>query len=187
MKTGLHFGQRIKQARLQKGLRLKDVARETGLSVSLISQVENNNTSPSLSTLVKLSNFLGLETGLFGEGAVANGEVKVCRKDNRKLWTSDDDRISYELLNPSLRNKKFEVVYAKVDCFEESMEKYTHEGVEFGLVIKGKIRVELGDNVYDLEEGDSIYFSSTVPHGVYGVDPEGSEIFWINAPPIRKI
>lgn len=187
MKEKIHAGPRIKQARLERGLKLKDVAMETGLSISLISQVENNNTSPSLSTLVKLSNFLGLTSGFLNGVVGTSGDVMVCRKDDRKLWSSDDDKIEYQLLNPPLYNKKFEVVLAKLNCFEESMEKYTHDGDEFGLVMKGKIHVEVGDNVYVLEEGDSIYFSSTAPHAVYGVAPECSEILWINTPPIRRL
>ena len=55
MKEKIDIGPKIRAVRLKKGLKLKDVARETGLSVSLISKVENNNTSPSLSTLIKLS------------------------------------------------------------------------------------------------------------------------------------
>jgi transcriptional regulator with XRE-family HTH domain len=185
MKSNIDIGPKIREIRLKKGLRLKDVAKETGLSVSLISKVENNNTSPSLSTLIKLSNFLGMDTGyVLGESENKKRSV-VCHKEERKTWNSDDYKIHFELLNPSLRSKRFEVVHARLGHFETPTEKYTHEGDEFGLVMKGEIKVELGDEVHLLKEGDSIYFRSSVPHAIYGVDPEGSEILWVNCPPIK--
>jgi len=187
MKAKINIGPKIRAVRLKKGLKLKDVARETGLSVSLISKVENNNTSPSLSTLIKLSNFLGMDAGyILGDSEKKKISV-VCHKEDRKVWTSDDYKIHFELLNPSLRNKRFEVVQARLKRFEVPSERYTHEGDEFGMVLKGEIKVELGDEVHVLKEGDSIYFRSTVPHVIYGVDPEGSEVLWVNSPPIKIV
>jgi len=57
MAAEIDIGPKIKEIRLQKGLKLKDVADKTGLPISLISQAENNNTAPSLSTLIKLANY----------------------------------------------------------------------------------------------------------------------------------
>jgi len=185
MKPTIDIGPKIRETRLKKGLKLKDVAKETGLSVSLISKVENNNTSPSLSTLIKLSNFLGMDTGYALGGRENKGTGVVCHKEERKSWTSNDYKIHFQLLNPSLRSKKFEVVHARIEHFTEPADKYTHEGDEFGLVLKGEIKVEIGDEVNLMKEGDSIYFDSTVPHAIYGVDPDGSEVLWVNCPPIK--
>lgn len=185
MKAKIDIGPKIKELRLKKGLKLKDVARETDLSISLISQVENNNTSPSLSTLIKLANFLGTDTSFFLEKAEKKKGGMVCHKADRKFWTSNDHKIYFELLNPSVRSKKMEIVSAKMERFESPPEKYTHEGEEFGLVMKGRIAVQVGDETHILNEGDTIYFESTIPHAIYGVAPEGSEILWVNSPPIK--
>jgi transcriptional regulator with XRE-family HTH domain len=185
MKVKIDIGPKIREIRLKKGLKLKEVARETGLSISLVSQVENNNTSPSLSTLIKLANFLGTDASFFFEEAEKKSSDVVCRKEDRRVWTSNDDKIYFELLNPSLRNKKFEVVCATMERFESPLEKYTHEGEEFGLVLKGRIKVELGNEIHVLNEGDSIYFKSTIPHAIYSVAPEPSEVMWVNSPPIK--
>src|SRR4030042_4060272 len=164
MKNKIDIGPKSREIRLQKGLKLKDVAKETGLSIGLISKVENNNTSPSLSTLIKLANFLGTDASFFLEEAEKKESGVVCLKEDRKIWTSNDDKIYFELLNPSLRSKKIEVVYARIERFESPDEKYTHEGEEFGLVLKGHLYVDLENKTYLLKEGDSIYFKSTVPH-----------------------
>ena len=106
MKSKIDIGPKIRAVRLQRGLKIKDVANETGLSISLISQIENNNSSPSLSTLIKLANFLGKEASFFLENNEKSKNAMVCHREDRKVWTSDDDKIYFELLNPSLRNKK---------------------------------------------------------------------------------
>ena len=126
-----------------------------------------------------------MEAGFFLENSKKKKSTVVCRQEDRKVWTSDNDKIYFELLNPSLRSKKFEVVYVRLEPFEASSGKYTHEGEEFGLVLKGQIRVEVGDDVNVLKKGDSIYFKSTIPHAIHGVDSMGAEVIWVNAPPIK--
>ena len=185
MKSKIDIGPKIRAVRLQRGLKIKDVANETGLSISLISQIENNNSSPSLSTLIKLANFLGKEASFFLENNEKSKNAMVCHREDRKVWTSDDDKIYFELLNPSLRSKKFEVVYSRTEKFERPPEKHTHDGEEFGLVLKGRIKVDVGDEVYLLGKGDSIYFKSSIPHAIYGVASKGSEVIWVNSPPIK--
>ncbi len=185
MAPKIDIGPKIKKVRLQKGLKLKDVARETGLSVSLISLVENNNTSPSLSTLIKLSNFLGADAGFLLGNSDEKKNAAVCHKEHRKFWTSNDKKIFFELLNPTVRNNKMEIVFATVKRFEAPPEKYTHEGEEFGLVLRGQIRVDVGDETHVLDTGDTIYFKSASPHAIYCTTKEGAEIIWVTTPPIK--
>ena len=113
MKAKRDIGPKIKEIIVRKGLRLKDVAKETGLSLSLISQIENNNSSPSLSTLIKLSDFLGKNTSFFLEETGKKGSAVVCHEKDRKAWTSNDNQIYFELLNPYMSSKKMEVVFGK--------------------------------------------------------------------------
>ena len=181
----IDIGPKIKAIRLQKRLKLKDVADKTGLSISLISQVENNNAAPSLSTLIKLANYLGTDTSFFLEKSEKKKSAIVCHKEDRKVWTSDDGKIYFELLNPSTRSKKMEIVLVTIDRFETPPEKYTHEGEEFGLVLNGRIEVRVADETHTLDEGDTIYFKSTFPHAIYGVAPKGSQVLWVNVPPIK--
>ncbi|MGD2272452.1 MAG: XRE family transcriptional regulator [Desulfobacterales bacterium] len=185
MAPKIDIGSKIKEIRLQKGLKLRDVAKETGLSVSLISLVENNNTSPSLSTLIKLANYLGTDAGFFLENPEKKKNAAVCRKKKRKFWTSNDKKIIFELLNPTVRKNKMEIVFAKVKRFNTPPEKYTHEGEEFGLVLKGQIQVDVGDESHVLNEGDTIYFESTIPHAIYNTAQGDSEIIWVTTPPIK--
>jgi transcriptional regulator with XRE-family HTH domain len=185
MTTKMDIGPKIREIRLRKGLKLKDIAKETGLSISLISQVENNNTSPSLSTLIKLSNYLGTDTSFFLENSEKKENATVCHKKDRKFWTGNDKKIFFELLNPSVRNNKMEIVFATLKSFEILPEKYTHEGEEFGLVLKGQIQVEVGDESYVLNEGDTIYFKSTLPHAIYSTAQRNSEVIWVTSPPIK--
>ena len=58
----------------------------------------------------------------------------------------------------------------------------THEGEEWGMVLKGRLKVWLGDEIYFLDEGDSIYFPSTIPHRLANVANEPTEYVWVNCP-----
>ncbi len=92
------------------------------------------------------------------------------------------DRI-YELLCPNLKNQ-IEMLWIEIDPNETSTEDLiSHEGEECGVVIKGSLRVLSGDKVYDLNEGDSIYLDSTIPHRYVNMGNEVSLSVWAMVPP----
>ncbi len=62
-------------------------------------------------------------------------------------------------------------------------ELISHEGEECGVVIKGTLRVISGDKIYDLNEGDSIYLDSTIPHKYINMGEELSVSVWAMVPP----
>lgn len=62
-------------------------------------------------------------------------------------------------------------------------EPYSHEGEEFGLVFRGRYEVEIAGEVYLLEEGDSIYFPSRLPHRVRALGDAPAETLWVITPP----
>ena len=59
----------------------------------------------------------------------------------------------------------------------------THAGVECGLVIEGRMHVEVGEEVYVLEPGDSIYFESSVPHRLRNAGDTPVKAVWVDHPP----
>jgi quercetin dioxygenase-like cupin family protein len=112
--------------------------------------------------------------------ALENHEKKtnaaVCHKNDRKFWTSNDRKIFFELLNPSVRNNKMEIVFATVKHFETPPEKYTHEGEEFVYVLDGKIEVTVGEHVNKLNTGDSLHFNSGISHHMRNVGSKKAEL-----------
>lgn len=169
--TIFDIGGKIKDLRLKKGLTLKQVAKETGFSPALISQIENNNISPPIATLAKLASFFDVKIGYFFESEEKYLRYAVCKKGQGKKV----DRVisksgkkhgySYEALAVDYKGKKMEPFILKLDkelVDEESL--YSHEGEEFLMVLKGEVVVAIDKERIKLDEGDSIYFDSSAKH-----------------------
>jgi len=174
------IGKKIKELRLKEGLTLKQVAKETGFSPALISQIENNNISPPIATLAKLASFFNVRIGYFFEDEAVPAKYTVCRKnEGRRI-----DRVIsksgkrhgyiYQALAsdyPDKRMEPFLITLEPNTLDEESM--YSHEGEEFVMVVKGNIVVLIEKEKISLSEGDSIYFDSSSKHRV--LNPYGQE------------
>jgi transcriptional regulator with XRE-family HTH domain len=176
-----NFGDKVRQIRLQMGLRLTDLAEKSGYSISLLSQLENNKISPSIETLYKLSNIFGRPIGYFFEDFEGNGDL-VVKRGQRKKMLLDDGESQFELLSSNLQNKSMEALVIRLKRGHTSPEK-THVGEEVGLVVKGKICVTLGGVKHILEEGDSIYYSATIPHMIGNIADSEVVLFWVMTPP----
>jgi transcriptional regulator with XRE-family HTH domain len=172
-KTSFDIGKKIKDLRLKRNLTLKQVAKETGFSPALISQIENNNISPPIATLARLALFFNVKIGYFFQDELCPVMYSVCKKgEGRKInrvisKTGKKHGYSYEALAFDYPNKKMEPFLLRLDRElhdEESM--YSHDGEEFLVVMKGKVVVAVENDRLKLEEGDSIYFDSSARHRV---------------------
>jgi quercetin dioxygenase-like cupin family protein len=140
---------------------------QTGLSKGFISNVENNNTSPSISTLQTIATFLKVPLPyLLLE---KEEHMKVIRKNEREITVSQDP------------NLKVEHVASRAGLSMRLVEfppgastgiKNAHEGEECHLVLKGKILAEQGEDSYVLEEGDTFSWCASVPHYVKNIGDE---------------
>lgn len=173
------IGQKIRGARESRGITLDELASRTGLTKSFISQIERGKSNPSLSSLRAIVQELGIPmVGLFDN---EQRSKIVVRKDKRKSFSIPDSILKFELLSPDL-TKQMEVVRVIAPVGGHS-EYFTHEGEECGYVIRGHIRLTVGDKEFTLEEGDSAYFSSKIYHGWINDFEEEAELIWIITPP----
>lgn len=178
---GSVLGQRIRELRQRQGLTLAELARRTGLTASLLSQGERDLAVPSVSSLRKIAEALGVPMAeLFFE---SNEADCVVRKDARKRFTLPETNVTYELLSPNLQGK-LEVILFKLGVGECSADKsLAHAGEECAFVAAGTVEVYYGENRYVLNEGDSIYLDSRVPHRIVNVgDKEAITISAITPP-----
>ncbi|HKL26124.1 MAG TPA: XRE family transcriptional regulator [Desulfuromonadales bacterium] len=174
------IGAKIKKLRKARKLTLQDVANETGFSPALISQIENNNVSPPIATLSKLAKFFDVKMGLFFEDD--DGEIKfeVVRRSERREMSRVISKAgtghgyAYEALSFRKRNKKMEPFLVTVSERPQEETLYNHEGEEFLLILKGKAEILLEQDRILLEEGDAVYFDSSLRHRLLAVD--GQEV-----------
>lgn len=171
-----NIGFKIKKLRKARKLTLQDVARETGFSPALISQIENNNVSPPIATLSKIARFFDVKMGLFFESEEEERKFEVVRKTDRRVVSRVISKAgtghgyTYEALSFRKRNKKMEPFLLTVSERAKEETLYNHEGEEFLLILKGRAEVILEDQRLVLEEGDAVYFDSDLKHRLLSCD-----------------
>lgn len=150
------IGEKINARRSEMGLSLRALAKEVDLTASFLSQIERDQADPSIKSLRKIADALGVPMLYFlSEDSAAN---PVVRKDRRKRLLIPESGVTYELLTPDL-DRKMEMFLGEVKPSDQNIAfPLPFSTEECILVLEGKIRVTLGDSDYDLEEGDSIYF-----------------------------
>ena len=175
------MGQKIRQIRRDQSLTLSDVARMTGLTESLLSQIENSKANPSITTLLSISKALNTPVGVFFD-LNEEDDSPVVRKSERQLSRTANG-ISYYLLTPHLEGTPIEVLYNEFQPHADTEVRIRHEGVECAVVLTGKLEITLDETVYVLNAGDSITIESDRPHRIRNLSDSVSTAIWIDSPP----
>jgi transcriptional regulator with XRE-family HTH domain len=175
-----NIGAKLKSLRLSKKLTLQAVAKETGFSPALISQIENNNVSPPIATLSKIAKFFNVKIGMFFTESEEECKYEVVRSNERKEVprvispTGSSHGYSYESLSFHKQNKKMEPFILTLNDTVSEYTTYSHEGEKFLFILVGTAEIWLDDERITLGEGDSIYFDSTIRHRF--LSKNGSEV-----------
>jgi transcriptional regulator with XRE-family HTH domain len=189
------IGTRLRTLRTEHGFSIRALAERAEISSSVISEVERGKTEPSISTLKRLAAALGTSiTYFFTTASQANGHVirAASRKTvafNYPAADGHDQRsairaqgVHFEVASPE-SSDVLEAIYGRYEPGASTGEElYTHEGEEWGMVLSGRFKVTLNNEVHFLDVGDSIWFRSDVPHKIENVAPGVSEYIWIDTP-----
>lgn len=174
----MSVGERVREVREKKGLSLLDISRRTDIDVNVLSDIESGTFSPPLGIISKLAKSLEMKIGYFISGEEKKAFTIVRKKDRKIVSRYDSTRgakfgYEYESLAPHKRDRHMEPFLMTLAPSETEDERSTHEGQEFIFILEGKMEVRLEDETYILEEGDAIYYDSTVPHlaKCYGREP----------------
>ncbi len=150
------IGDRIRARRTELGMSLRDLAKEVDLTASFLSQIERDQADPSIKSLRKIADALGVP--LFYFLADDDDTNPVVRRNCRKRLQLPGSTVICELLTPDV-NRKMEMFLVSVDPSQENIAQPLSQPTEEGiLVLEGRLCVKLGDEEYELESGDSIYF-----------------------------
>jgi transcriptional regulator with XRE-family HTH domain len=178
----IKVGERIKELRLKKGITLQELAEKTGFSSAILSQIENHLISPPLGILLKIAKALDVEMGYF-LGKPDEVPFVIVRKNERKSVSRVASKegikygYSYESLAYDKKNRHMEPFLVTLEpATVKDRHAYSHEGEEFLFVLEGKMEVTLGEYTDILEEGDSIYYDSTIPHRVQCCEEKEAKI-----------
>ena len=173
------LGRRIRALRTERGLTLSGLAARVGITRSFLSSVERGVAYPSLMVLRSIAAALEVPVFLLFTAPEANG--MVVRRDARKAIRPPGAPVSYELVSPDLR-RKIEMIIVRLKPGLDSA-PMAHEGEECALVLRGRVVITIGDVDYELNEGDSIYYDSGLPHKARAAGDEPAEIVSAITPP----
>ncbi len=181
-----HIGAKLKHARLLRGMRLVDVAEKADCSESLLSKIENNKATPSLSLLHRLGTVLDTNIAwLF----TADDEVPqiVMRKDDHPIIEFERFRNTegtrVERLAPYFEGHLLQALLFVIAPGGHSLDVIQHKGEEVGFVIEGEFELTVDDESYLLKPGDTFQFRSERPHGYRNPGSIEAKVLWINTPP----
>jgi transcriptional regulator with XRE-family HTH domain len=180
------LGGRIKEARVNKGLNLRELAEIVGCSVSSLSKIENGKTNPSLSMLHNVGAALGINVAaLFSDQEP--GEKIVTRAGSRPVMLMDEARPGYDIalerLVPYAGGHLLEGIINIIQPGGGSDTELQHDGEELGYVLEGVLELKVEGEVYRLGPGDSFCFRSEMRHSYRNPGSSVARVLWVNTPP----
>lgn len=176
---------KIKKIRIARKMTVRKLAEQAGTSASFISQLERGITRASTSSLMKISNALGIGmSDLFDESEGI--PHKVLKKSQRPALPKTEGYLKTLLTQRPLQNLEVYVGEFEIDG-STGEEKYTHgNSQELMIVLRGIVEINLDEERYILEEGDSIEYATSTPHRIVNIGNSRAEVMWIISPPTSE-
>ena len=165
---------RIKELREIIGFSVKEMTEKTDVDETTYLNYESGKVDIPFSFIHKCALALGVEMTDLLEGSSARLSTYTVTRKGQGQETAKENGIDISNLAPKFKDKLAEPYYVKYEYSASQENKpihlTTHSGQEFDLVLSGKLKVQVGEHTEVLGEGDSIYYNSSIPHGMIAVD-----------------
>jgi transcriptional regulator with XRE-family HTH domain len=159
------LGGKLANARAERGWSLQQLADRSGLSPAAIHKIEKSGMTPTIASLMKIAAALGKSVSYFiDESEPLRPVTRIGAAERQRLYTS---KKGLTLENISGRYGPFFVAGAEAHVeprADSGPEPMVHPGEELVVILEGSMRFEVGGEPYELEEGDSLHFRTTLPH-----------------------
>lgn len=173
------IGRVIRSRRQARQMTLTELARRTGISAGMLSLLERGRTNPSVGTLIAVADALGISTAdLFGQARHSSQSPVIRREEQPVFETRPDVRRRLLARDARLDVELAENIYGPGSASAEA--PIRHAGRELGVVLKGRLRVQVGSRTFLLRPGDAIIFDSTTPHRFTNVGSGEARTIWVN-------
>jgi transcriptional regulator with XRE-family HTH domain len=186
--SGYEIGTKLRQLRLRKKIALVDLGRHTGLSASMLSQLENGKLVPTLPTLARIA--MVFDVGL--EHFFADNRLKrpftVVRAEERLRFPERPDSpvpgFYFEVLAFGTGDKSISAYLADFPRHApKEVREHAHEGSELVHVLEGVLGIHYQSEDHLLQAGDSVYFDASEPHSYFGQSETPARAIIITSPP----
>ncbi|WP_417564103.1 helix-turn-helix domain-containing protein [Microbacterium sp.] len=202
------LGARLKDARQRAAMSMRELGRQANVSPSFISQIENGRSQPSVATLYAFARILNvsidelfdqhedetvdrtLVDGSWGPNGSMNptnawhpsefaNRISVVHPSHRSRLTMAEGVVWERLAaTPEHAVNFMKILYAPGSTSTAGGELQSHEGYEYGYVIRGTLEVTVGSETFVLNEGESLGFDSSIPHVLRNIGESDFEGVW---------
>ena len=181
-------GQKLRALRLRKKIALVDLGRHTGLSASMLSQLETGKMVPTLPTLARIAMVFDVGLEHFFDDRKRQKLFAVVRSDERLKFPERPDLQTpayfFECLAYATQGKDLQAYLAEFPKRnEEEVTEHFHQGAEFLYMLEGSIAVRFEQEDHVLRAGDSVYFDATEPHSYRGLGKTGGSAIVVTTEP----
>jgi transcriptional regulator with XRE-family HTH domain len=174
------LSRRIVTFRKQLEMSQAELAKATGLDLSLIQAIESEQVYPALGVLVKLSRALGQRLGTFMDDQFHEDPliVRLAERTEQMAQHKGETPAPYRYfpLGRGKTDRHMEPFFIEIGPEQEHLTS-SHEGEEFIVVVSGEVILEYGKKSFQLHPGDSMYYNSIVPHYVGALGGTKAEIY----------
>ncbi len=174
----MSIGSKLKALRTYCGLTQEELADRCELTKGYISQLENDLTSPSISTLTDILTILGSNLKNFFSDEDEKIKYSV---DDYFVKKTEEYKITW--LIPNSQKNEMEPILFELEPNACSDTDMPHEGQEFGYIVKGEVMVVYGNCKEKLKAGESFYFTTDKNHYIKNMTNEKATIIWVSSPP----
>ncbi len=174
---------RIRTMREITGISEEEMAKKTNVSVEEYKKCENGERDFSFTFIYKCANRFGIDPTDLIKGLSPTLSSYTITKKGQGLPITRRKGFTYLNMAPLFKNKTAEPYFVTMPWSKEAEEgtikQSTHKGQELDIVLKGKMKIQIGDHTEIIEEGDTIYYNSAIPHGVVAYGGEDCELYAI--------
>jgi transcriptional regulator with XRE-family HTH domain len=178
----IDVGARLRAIRQMHGLSQRELARRAGVTNGLVSLVEMNRVSPSVSSLKKLLDGIPMSMAEFFTGDFNQRTPVFYTAD--ELLEIGNEAVSLRLVAPTRSGRQMTLLHERYEPGAATGEEMLmHKGEEGGVVVRGKIELTVGTETRVLGPGEAYYFASNLPHRFRNPGREICEIVSCSTPP----
>lgn len=164
------IGMRLRFLREDMEITESEMAAKLGVELETYKAYENGDMDFSFSFIYNAADALGVDVLDLISGSAPTLSMCCMVKKGKGYSVKRAHEYDYKHLAYTFRNKKAEPFLVTITPDGKPPVLHGHDGQEFNYVLSGKMRLYIGDISYELSEGDSVYFDSSVPHAEEAID-----------------
>lgn len=178
-------GRKIRQFRQTKGWSLAELAKASSVALSTLSRIETGRMTGTLESHLRVAKALGVRLAeLYAAVDPLGAPAELHRASDPHTRTLLQKQTTSRILIPSSLQKEMLPLEMVVPAQKSSSKEKAKEGTEkFVYVLKGKIRIEVGEEVFELNAGDTLYFQASLPHSFSNPGTAAATLLCVSSPP----